>query len=160
MKKLFAAVLVIPLFLTACSNPLISWIDTTAVQPFSGNDMAIISFSSGISGEAVMLSGGPDDTGRIPIKILLPAGSPRRFTPEISYIGKSLFPESGIGRDFSKDVEYTVTADNGDTKAYVVEVSVKNEGLPEIVWFNIELGNGLLAEGVITPPGGGGGGVC
>ncbi len=54
-----------------------------------------------------------------------------KLTPEIAFSAKaSVSPASGVVQDFSKDVTYTVTAEDGSTKAFVV--SVKKEAVVAI----------------------------
>lgn len=65
------------------------------------------------------------------IKAELPAGTDlTKITPTITFsIGATISPVSGATQDFSKDVVYTVTAEDGSTQAYTVKVSVLVGGL-------------------------------
>jgi hypothetical protein len=59
------------------------------------------------------------------ILLTLPIGTDRtHLIPEITIIGKSVSPASGIMQDFSAPVIYTVTASDGTAKKYVVSVSL------------------------------------
>lgn len=45
------------------------------------------------------------------------------LTPTIEITGESIAPESGVAQDFRQPVTYTVTAENGATRSYVVTVT-------------------------------------
>jgi cysteine-rich repeat protein len=62
----------------------------------------------------------------------------RALTPDIIASGKSIAPASGETRDFSQPVTYTVTARDGSTKSYRVEVLVAAESAKEILSFSID----------------------
>lgn len=157
MKKHLAVSLVLVIF-AACSNPALKWIETS--QMLSMVDKAITSFSFGIRDEAVTIKGGPDASGRTPIKVILPKNTGLyNLKPSITFIGTSLVPPSGEARDFIAPVVYTVFAEDGSHREYVVEVLVKNGQSAEIVWFDLEIpgaGDHILAEGVVNDPPDGG----
>lgn len=68
------------------------------------------------------------------ILITLPAGAdPSRLIPEITIKGKTITPASGTQQDFSTPVTYTVTADDGSTRSYVVKVTATPIG--QLVYF-------------------------
>ncbi len=59
------------------------------------------------------------------IKVTLPTGTQiKSLTPTITYIGTSISPSSLITLDFTSPVIYTVTAQDGTAKKYVVTVSL------------------------------------
>lgn len=63
---------------------------------------------------------GPDT-----IKMTLPGGTNlAQLAPTIGFKGKTLFPASGVVQDFTNPIKYTVTDDNGNTKSYVVKMSL------------------------------------
>jgi hypothetical protein len=159
MKKLLTAFLT-AFLLASCSSPVLKWIDTPdggTEGRISGNsaDKEIISFSFGIEGETVLPFGrNPDSTGKIPISVILPTGSSANaLRPVITFIGKSLTPPSGEAGDFTSPVVYTVTAEDGTTRDYIVKVSVKTEDSKAIIRFALDVsGTGdsaLSAEGII-----------
>jgi len=69
--------------------------------------------------------------------VAVPAGTDvTRLVPKVTYSGASLSPKDGVPMDFSKPVTFTVTAENGKTKKYVVRVQAGAEepaitGLPD-----------------------------
>jgi hypothetical protein len=149
--------------LTACSSPVLKWIDTPAAG--SGGDgrvagqtdaKEIVSFSFGIDGETDLPIGkDAGSSGEIPILIILPMGtSLDGLSPKITYIGKSLNPPSGKPGNFSSPVVYTVTAEDGSTRDYIVRVYVKGLSSKEIIRFTIDLSQtgdfSLGAEGMIV----------
>ena len=61
------------------------------------------------------------------IELVLPAGTSLSFAPEISVSQlATIEPASGVLQDFSKPVQYTVTAENGKKKVYTVTVSISD----------------------------------
>jgi predicted outer membrane repeat protein len=52
-----------------------------------------------------------------------------RLIPEVEHEGASVSPACGVPTDFSSPVAFTVTAESGKTRAYTVEVRVKQAGL-------------------------------
>ncbi|MEE1964621.1 leucine-rich repeat domain-containing protein [Allomuricauda taeanensis] len=61
------------------------------------------------------------------ITVTFPAGSDvdlGKLTPVIVHTGKSIAPASGVEQDFTDPVEYMVTAENGETKTYMVSIDV------------------------------------
>jgi hypothetical protein len=152
MKKCF----ILPVFLAlfaACTNPLLDWIETpTQPRPMSSSDTAIPFFSLNFPGEADKIwAEHPDD--KTPITVVLPFGaSVSNLSPAIEFIGKSVSPGPGEARNFSSPVTYRVTALDNSWREYEVTVSVKTAQSAEIVWFDLELGGGRLAEGVVKQP--------
>jgi hypothetical protein len=57
------------------------------------------------------------------IDLFMEAGTDlKSLTPEIVYWGSSISPSSGVTQNFTNPVVYTVTAESGDTKTYLVTV--------------------------------------
>jgi outer membrane protein assembly factor BamB len=55
------------------------------------------------------------------IKLFLPSSiSPVNLVPSINIKGKSISPQAGVPQNFSNPINYTVTAEDGTTKKYVV----------------------------------------
>ncbi|MDR2079103.1 MAG: hypothetical protein LBP74_05220 [Treponema sp.] len=168
MKK-FAVLIMFPVFLTACSNPLLKWIDMPGgSSPNTGNTGAGINLygasAKGITFFSFGFGDAETDTirqspsgagGKIPITVILPALPPgsaiNNLAPDIDYIGKSIDPGSGEAQDFSSPVTYRITAEDGSWREYLVEVIVKENTSAEIKWFDLELpGVGsYMAEGVV-----------
>jgi hypothetical protein len=163
MKKISPAFFAL-LFLTACSSPVLKWIDL----PGGGNgriagqaaDKEILSFTFGIAGETDLPIGNkPDETGKIPILVILPAGTDASsLKPVLTYRGKSLSPASGAAGDFRAPRGYTVTAEDDSTRDYLVTVYVKTPESKAIIRFTIALGGvadpAQGAEGIIDEEGG------
>jgi hypothetical protein len=150
--------------LTACSSPVLKWIDTPAAGSGGDGDSRvagqtdakeIVSFSFGIDGETDLPIGkDAGSSGEIPILIILPMGtSLDGLSPKITYVGKSLNPPSGKPGNFGSPVVYTVTAEDGSTRDYIVRVYVKGPSTKEIIRFTIDLSRtgdfSLGAEGMI-----------
>ena len=83
-----------------------------------GTDKAITGFTlAGVDGSI------SDGAGTIQVQ--LPYGTDvTSLAPTIQYTGASVSPASGAAQDFTNPVTYTVTADDGTSKDYVVSVTV------------------------------------
>ncbi|MGN0720609.1 MAG: DUF5018 domain-containing protein [Anaerovoracaceae bacterium] len=82
---------------------------------------SILSFSYGSASAVINETAGT-------ISLELPKGTPLQFAPTIKVSPfASVSPASGETRDFSQPVKYTVTAQDGRTNTYTVEVSVSSE---------------------------------
>ncbi|MDR1566325.1 MAG: DUF5018 domain-containing protein, partial [Treponema sp.] len=144
--------------LTACSNPLLKWINTpeTAQEAHGASAKAITSFSFGygIQKETDEIrAGSPRVDGTIPITVVLPAGSnPAQLpAPKITFIGSSISPPLREKKDFTSPQTYTVYAEDGSSQKYEIEVLIKDSPPPAIKWFDLELpSGGVMAEGVVT----------
>jgi hypothetical protein len=56
---------------------------------------------------------------------LLPAGSdPRALTPKLQHTGASISPSAEAPQDFTKPINYLVTAADGSTRSYTVTASI------------------------------------
>ena len=65
------------------------------------------------------------DSGNEYVTLTVPYGTnPSSLTPTIVHTGASVSPASGVAKDFTNPVTYTVTAADGSTKAYTVTVTV------------------------------------
>jgi hypothetical protein len=165
MKKIFFALMAAS-FMGACSNPALKWIDTPAEAKTSSGEEGriagqpagkeIVSFTFGLGPDVendLPIGKSPDHTGKFPIKVILSnlpgTASIGSLRPTITFIGKSLSPGSGIPGDFSSPVDYRVTAEDGSYRDYTVTVYVKTSASKEIVRFDLDLGSGLAAEGII-----------
>jgi hypothetical protein len=160
MRKALFIFLAVVLF-GSCTNPVLKWIDTPGRgERIGGNnsDKEIISFTFGMGSEKendLPISRSLDHRGKIPISVILSGvDSLRNLRPEILFIGDSLSPVSGTPRDFSNSVSspviYTVTAADGSTRDYGVQVYLKTETSKEIVRFAVDVSSGLTAEGTIN----------
>ncbi|HET8936761.1 MAG TPA: hypothetical protein VFN67_25130 [Polyangiales bacterium] len=59
------------------------------------------------------------------VTLLLPAGSdPRALTPKLQHTGASISPSPEEPRDFTKPVNYLVTAADGSTRSYTVTATI------------------------------------
>lgn len=68
------------------------------------------------------------DESNLTITITMPYGSnPNGLVPAIVTSGGALSPASGVSQDFSSPVIYTVTAENGQTRTYNVDVLIAND---------------------------------
>ncbi|MDR1388434.1 MAG: hypothetical protein LBJ31_00460 [Treponema sp.] len=157
MKKFCSPVIFVVIFaLCACSNPLLEWIETenqagTSLYTISSG-IGITDFTFGITDEEVIIRPRPPGINTItPITVILPAGTPiNDLSPSIGYIGKYILPASGISQNFTSPVPYTVYGDNGSSRPYEVSVIVKVSNVGEIIWFDLELPNGSMAEGEVN----------
>ncbi len=57
------------------------------------------------------------------------------LTPTIDYTGASVSPDSGVAKDFTNSVTYTVTAEDASTQQYTVTVNVAPNTAKEITSF-------------------------
>jgi outer membrane protein assembly factor BamB len=63
------------------------------------------------------------------INVIVPFNTDRsKVIPEIVIQGKTISPASGTLQDFTSAVKYTVTAEDGSTRIYVINVALANEG--------------------------------
>jgi hypothetical protein len=83
------------------------------------------------------------------ITINMPNGTDlTNLTPDIEYTGVSVDPPSGQAQDFTGPVLYTVTAADGTTKVYTVNVGVVNgNGTKLITSFKINGVSGSITNG-------------
>ncbi|WP_413666659.1 PQQ-binding-like beta-propeller repeat protein [Mucilaginibacter sp. Mucisp86] len=90
-------------------------------KPELSTDKYLIQFRLPISGNPSVLEDIHigDDTVSINIS---PGVSLSDITPTISFVGKSISPSTTSSEDFTKPVRYTITAQDGSTKTYVVSV--------------------------------------
>jgi hypothetical protein len=78
------------------------------------------------------------------ITLTLPFGTNRTsLVPTIVTTGASVNPASGVARDFTGPVTYTVTAADGSTRTYTVTVGLASSSAKDIIRFTI---NGLDGE--------------
>ena len=100
---------------------------TVSVASSSAKDLtrfAVLGIDGTISGTNVALT--------------VPFGTDRTsLTPTVVITGASVSPGSGVARDFTAPVVYTVTAADLTTKAYTVTVSVAPSGAKDITRFTI-----------------------
>src|SRR4029079_9286114 len=116
---------------------------TVTVGLASSSAKDIIRFTiNGLDGAITTLSA---TTGTIDLNV--PKGTVlTSLAPIITITGVSVSPASGVARDFSGPVTYVVTAADGSTKTYTVNVgAVKGNGTKLISDFSI-----LGVHGVIT----------
>lgn len=96
------------------------------VDPPKSSDKTITIFNFKAADNTGALT--TDITGTIgtdSIYLLLPYGTAvNNLKPAITIKGKSVSPASLLMQDFTNPVEYTVTAEDGSTKKYIVVVSV------------------------------------
>jgi hypothetical protein len=151
MKNVLCAIFALSL-LTACSNPVLKWIDTPEEsEGIRSGAKEITAFSFGISGESVIIGSEPDSNEETPIWVILPAGTGvEALTPTIVYSGKSLNPFLGRSMNFSVPRLYMVTAEDGSTREYLVRVHVKDSSSKAILHFALVLPSDLVAEGSIN----------
>jgi hypothetical protein len=154
MKK-FLMPLIGLFFLISCSSPVLKWINI----PDAGSgrilgqsaEKEILSLSFGIDGETdIPVGKNPDSTGKIPVSVILPAGTdPRFLRPAITYIGDHLNPPPGEAEDFSSPVVYRVTAEDNSSRDYIVRVYIKDDASKAIVRFALDVsGTGNSAQTV------------
>ncbi len=90
-------------------------------KPELSADKYLIQFHLPISGDPSVLE--ETHIGDDTVSINIPPGvSLSNITPTISFVGKSISPSTTSSEDFTKPVRYTITAQDGSTKTYVVSV--------------------------------------
>ena len=67
--------------------------------------------------------------------------------PGITHTGASISPASGVAKDFTNPVAYTVTAEDGSTQIFTVTVTVASNAAKEITSFSF---TSPVATGIIT----------
>jgi hypothetical protein len=117
--------------LTACSSPVLKWIDT----PDETAGKEITAFSFGFDDENVIIGGEPQPDGKYPILAFVPsanAGALANRAPAVlEYKGSFISPGKTTSRNFSSPanpVVYTVTAKDRSFRDYVVKVVLKETG--------------------------------
>ncbi|MFA6547393.1 MAG: immunoglobulin-like domain-containing protein [Candidatus Magasanikbacteria bacterium] len=75
----------------------------------------------------------------------------KKLTPTITITGASVSPASGVLKDFTNPVIYTVTAADGLTQAYTVTVTVDNDKTPPTVVSSVPVDNTTGTSINITP---------
>jgi hypothetical protein len=79
------------------------------------------------------------------IKLTLPSDTDlTKLEATVQHTGKSVSPASGGVRDFSSPVTYTVTAEDGSTKAYSVEIKKAASSAKDITSFEIAGATGVI----------------
>ena len=125
MKKtpmLSIAILVCTLMLTACGGG-------SGGGGHSAAPKDITSFT---------ILGIPGTVGADTVAITVPYGTDvTAVTPSIVITGASVSPASGVAKDFTNPVIYTVTATDGSTKDYTVTVTVATNTAKDITSFTI-----------------------
>jgi len=119
MKNVSALLMLTALLLTGimgCNG------NGTTPAPLS-SEKAITAFT--LNGALVTI----DETGKA-LQVKMPFGTDvTSLTPAITHSGAGISPVSGVARNFSSPVTYTVTAADGSTATYTVTVSVPSRGL-------------------------------
>ena len=115
--------------------------------PPAGDAKDILSFSFSIQGEDVkILEEDEDDVIGNIIRVILPADTDvTNLTPTIEIDGESVDPASGEAQDFTNPIDYTVTAEDGSTKTYTVEVTTR-DNVKFITSFSINGVEGVIDE--------------
>lgn len=104
-------------------------------EPAKSSAKSITSFAFNSLNPAVKAS---IDSVQHTIKATLPFGADAsKLVPTITISSKAtVSPTSGIVQDFTKPVTYTVTAEDGSSQSYVVNVSVTKSSAKNIKTFN------------------------
>ena len=85
------------------------------------------------------------------VTLTVPYGTnPSSLTPTIVHTGASVSPASGVAKDFTNPVTYTVTAADGSTKAYTVTVTVALNPAKDITSFSILGIPGTVGANTVT----------
>lgn len=91
--------------------------------PLGSNEKTITNFSFKATSNTALSSDAEGLIGQDTIKLTLPNGVViNNLTPSITYTGKTITPQSNTAQDFSIPVTYTVTANDGTTRKYIVVV--------------------------------------
>lgn len=149
LRKLTALTSLTFLIILSCQKP-------ENPDPLSKNEKTVSSFVLNTTDNPSLST---DVLGTIvgdSIKIVLPTGSALgNYRPTISYTGKSLTPESKTTQNFANSLTYTVTAEDGSTKTYLVTTGVQQASDKNITAFQFKAvnNNGTVASdasGIIT----------
>jgi ribosomal protein L13E/preprotein translocase subunit SecB len=118
-----------------------AWDGTTAVYTVT---VTVVGNSGNSSAKAItgFSFADPPATGNInedakTISVTVPYGTSRNgLVPAITHTGAGISPASGMARDFSSPVQYTVSAENGTTAVYTVTVTVAGINAKAITGFS------------------------
>lgn len=91
------------------------------------------------------------------ITITVPSGTDvTALVPQITHNGAQVVPASGVAQNFSSPVTYTVTAEDGSTKSYVVTVTVAQPQPPQTMklgtnfWYHTPLSDNWSGESAMV----------
>ncbi|MEE1964637.1 leucine-rich repeat domain-containing protein, partial [Allomuricauda taeanensis] len=73
-----------------------------------------------------------------------------KLKPEIVHTGEKVTPDSGVEQDFTDPVEYTVTAENGETRTYTVTIEKELKSTNSITSFKVNGNNATIAGNTIS----------
>ncbi|WP_190932449.1 Ig-like domain repeat protein, partial [Paenibacillus oceani] len=91
---------------------------------------------TGFSFATPVVAGTVNEASRT-ISVTVPYGTNvTALTPTITHTGASISPNSGVPRNFTNPVSYTVSAADGSTKSYTVTVNVAANPAKEITGFS------------------------
>lgn len=89
--------------------------------------------------------------GQNTVAVTVPFGTNRNgLMPTIMISGQTISPASGVAQDFTNPVTYTVTADDGSMKQYMVSVSVAANTAKDISTFSIMGISGTVGATTVT----------
>lgn len=84
------------------------------------SEKVINKFSLGLDSESVYI----DEANNKIIVTLTKDVDITNILPNIEYVGKGISPDTSVKQDFSNNVKYTITAEDGTTRTYTVEVCI------------------------------------
>ncbi|WP_379213329.1 DUF5018 domain-containing protein [Paenibacillus sp. GCM10012303] len=115
---------------TAADGSTKSYTVTVNVAASPTKEITVFSFAS------PAVTGTVNEASRT-ISVTVPYGTDvTSLTPTITHTGASISPNSGVSRNFTSPVTYTVTAADGSTKSYTVTVNVAASPTKEITGFS------------------------
>jgi hypothetical protein len=117
-----------------------AWVATVTVAPASSKDIT-----------RFVVNGVDGNISGVSILVILPSGTDvTSLSPQIVHTGASISPASGAAQSFTNPVQYTVTAADGSSKAYVATVHVAASSSKDITSFSINGVSGTISGTAIA----------
>ncbi|HEV7331225.1 MAG TPA: PQQ-binding-like beta-propeller repeat protein [Flavisolibacter sp.] len=123
------------LFFLGCQKPN----QREPQSPVTANQKVILSFDLKKADNPSLGSDIYGIIGTDSIQIILPSGSiPGSYVPTITFKGKSIDPKNQTAQNFANPVTYTVTAQDGSTKSYIVSIRAQLSSDKTITLFQFQ----------------------
>jgi hypothetical protein len=105
---------------------------TVTPTPSVTKDITRFNFP-GVANTETVIGAVPNADGSYPVSVWVPSGTDLgNLAPDITHNGTGISPGPGIPQDFNGPQRYTVTAEDGSTKTYMVTVS-SHSGVTKLI---------------------------
>ena len=120
------------------------WVVNVSLAP--NTDASITDFSIAGQESSTILANIPTDSDTV--NVVMPYDTQTNLTPTITLpYGATISPNSGFSQDFTGEVTYTVTAEDGSTRDWVIYVENALNSETDILSFSIEGSNATVNSG-------------